>query len=110
MTRFFGAVGYAESTRVDGIVEEVITEREYYGDELRSLRYFQDSDSILGQVKQQTRISVIADAYALENYEDIRYVVKAGTPWTVDSVSVERPRLVLTLSDKYNGPRPEATP
>lgn len=110
MTRFFGAVGYAKSTRVDGIVEEVITEREYYGDELRLSRLFQDNTDILGEIKQQSRISVLADAYALENYEDIRYVVKAGTPWTVDTVSVERPRLVMTLSDKYNGPRPEVTP
>ena len=110
MTRFFGAVGYAKSTRVDGIVEEVITEREYYGDELRLSRFFQDNTDILGEIKQQSRISVLSDAYALENYEDIRYVVKAGTPWTVDTVSVERPRLVMTLSDKYNGPRPEVTP
>ena len=110
MTRFFGAVGYAKSTRVDGIVEEVITEREYYGDELRLSRFFQDSKDILGEIKQQSRISVLADAYALGNYEDIRYVVKAGTPWTVDTVSVERPRLIMTLSDKYNGPRPEVTP
>jgi hypothetical protein len=110
MTRFFGKVGYTQSVREDGVSRDVITEREYYGDELRSLRYFRDSNSILGEVTQQTRISVMADAYALENYEDIRYLIKAGTPWTVESAEPDRPRLILTLGDKYNGKLAEVTP
>lgn len=104
MTRFFGRIGYVSTTRSGGVSENVATEREYYGNELRSLRYFKDENSILGEVTQQTRISVLADAYALENYEDIRYLVKAGTVWTVSSVEVDRPRLILSLGDKYNGP------
>ena len=107
MTRFFGPVGYVTTTRSGGVSKDVATERNYYGEELRSLRYFRDGDSVLGEVSQQTRISIVADAYALENYEDIRYVVKTGTPWTVESVQTERPRLILILGDKYNGDRAE---
>lgn len=104
MTRFFGKIGYVSTVREGGVSENIATEREYYGHELRTLRYFTDEGTILGEVTQQTRISVLADAYALENYEDIRYLIKAGTAWTVSSVVKERPRLVLTLGDKYNGP------
>lgn len=104
MARFFGKIGYVHTVREGGVSEDVAIEREYYGNELRSLRYFRDGDSILGEVTQQTRISILADAYALENYEDIRYLIKAGTAWTVDSVEVERPRLILSMGDRYNGP------
>lgn len=104
MARFFGNVGYAESVRSGGVVENVITERSYYGEEVRNTRYFANEDSVLGKVSFQTRISVVADAYALENYLDIRYVEWAGSYWTVESVQVERPRLILLVGDKYKGP------
>ena len=106
MTRFSGPVGFATPVRSNGVVENVITERSYKGDELRSMRYFRTGDSVLGEVSYQTRISIVADAYALENYEDIRYVVKAGKAWEIDSVEPERPRLILVLGGKYNGPLP----
>lgn len=109
MTRFFGKVGYTTSTKVSpGIWEDVITEKEYYGDELRNTRYFAQADSVLGKVSFQRRISIVADAYALENYTDIRYAMdRAGAPWIVESVDVERPRLTLLLGERYTGPLPE---
>lgn len=107
MTRFFGAIGYAQTVRTAGVAEEVITERNYSGEEKRRSRYFRDSDAVLGEIKQQTRLEVIADGYALENYEDIRYAKLAGVAWTVETATVERPRLVLVLGDKYNGPEVE---
>lgn len=104
MTRFFGKVGYAKSTRSGGVVEDVITERSYGGEELRNTRYFANEDSVLGKVSFQTRISILADPYALENFQDIRYVEWAGSFWAVESVQVERPRLILLIGEKYNGP------
>lgn len=104
MTRFFGKVGYAESVREDGVVEDVITERTYVGEELRNTRYFATEDSVLGKVSFQTRISILADAYALENFKDIRYAEWAGSYYVVDSVQPERPRLILVIGEKYNGP------
>lgn len=104
MTRFFGKVGYATPVREGGVVEDVMTERTYVGDELRNTRYFATEDTILGKVSFQTRISVLADAYALENFKNIRYVEWAGSFWTVDSVQPERPRLILVIGEKYNGP------
>lgn len=110
MTRFFGPVGFAKSVRSGGVVKNVITERKYKGDEVRSTRYFRNGESVLGEVALQTRISIAADAYALENYLDIKYVVLAGTPWLVVQAEPERPRLLLVLGDRYAGARPEETP
>lgn len=105
MTRFFGKVGYASSVRNNGVVENVMTERTYSGDELQNTRYFANENSVLGKVSFQTRISILADAYALENFKDIRYLEWAGSLWVVDSVQAERPRLILSIGEKYNGPR-----
>lgn len=104
MTRFSGKVGYASSVRNNGIVTNVMTERTYSGDEIQNERYFANENSVLGKVSFQTQISILADAYALENFKDIRYVEWAGSHWLVDSVKADRPRLILSLGDKYNGP------
>ena len=104
MTRFSGKVGYTKPTRVDGVVEDVITERQLFGDELKNTRTLTAGDSILGKITVQTRLSVVADGFALENFRDIRYVWWAGVPTEVEQVTVERPRLILVLGDRYNGP------
>lgn len=106
MTRFFGRVGYVkEPIRTDGVVRNVIEERPYYGDEKRMVRYFNTGDSVNGKVSvRTTRLEIMADAYALENFQDIRYVEWAGTFWEVDTVEPERPRLTLVLGERYTGP------
>jgi hypothetical protein len=50
----------------------------------------------------------VADQYANEHFFAIRYVEWAGTLWTVDSVEVQIPRLLLRLGKVYNGPTPAA--
>jgi hypothetical protein len=52
-------------------------------------------------------ISVVADQYAFENFFLIRYIRWAGIPWTVSTVEVRSPRLILSLGNVYNGPFPE---
>lgn len=110
MTRFSGKVGFVTKVREDGVTETVATERDYRGDVIRNTQYFRQEGSILGEISYQTRISLMADTYALENHEDIKYVVRRGKPWTVESTEPDRPRLILVLGDKYNGPVAEVTP
>jgi hypothetical protein len=107
MTRFFGKVGYVTEVREGGVSRTVATERSLKGDVKRNLRYFRTGDSVTGEKSMQTRIEVIADAYALENSDDIQYVVLAGRAWTVDSVDPEHPRLILSLGGRYTGDRSE---
>jgi hypothetical protein len=111
MTRYSGKVGYKQSTsRSGGVSEDVMVELPYSGDELRNTRYFANEDSVLGRVSFQTRLSIVADAYALEHFKDIRYAEWAGSYYDVDQVDVERPRLTLVLGEKYTGPLAEVTP
>ena len=110
MTRFFGVVGYGESVEVSpGIWNDVITEREYYGDVTYTLRRLQEADKVNNDIVTSNAISIVADAYANENFVDIRYVKWAGTLWTVSTVEVQSPRLLLRLGGVYNGPTPAPT-
>lgn len=103
--RFFGQVGYGTPVKVGpGKWEDSIVERDYYGNVNQNTAVARTDSSVLTENSFQTSISVVADAFALENFTDIKYITWAGSLWTVTSVAVERPRLVLMLGEVYHGP------
>ncbi len=106
MGRYFDKIGYAAPSEiVDGVWVDVITERSLYGDVLEAFVSNQEADNKLNtDVSLQQRLSVVADAFALENFSRIKYARWMGTNWSVISTRVERPRLILTLGGVYNGP------
>ena len=109
MARFFGKVGYGDSVENppgDGKWVDVIEEFEYQGDVIRNARALDNSNNVNGEITVSNQISVVADEYALEHFFNIKYVEWAGVLWTVPSVEVRSPRLILTLGSVYNGPVP----
>lgn len=109
MARFFGEVGFGETTKTDpGVYEDVITERPYRGDIIRNAKTVESGDKVNSDFSVDNSISVIADQYANEHIFAIRYVRWAGSLWIVSSVEVQRPRLILRLGGVYNGPTPAA--
>lgn len=106
MARFYGKVGYGESTQGSpGVFTDSITEKFYYGDVVRNNRALaENADTPNDNLSVQSLISIVADAYANEHFFAIRYVEWAGTLWTVVNVDVQRPRLILQLGEVYNGP------
>ena len=48
-------------------------------------------------------LSIVADPYAKENFQYIRYVEWMGTRWKVTNAEVSYPRIILTLGGMYNG-------
>lgn len=107
MARFYDKVGYGLPTElVNGVWTANIVERDHYGDILKTMSSIEPSDKVNDDIRLQNRISIVADAFALENFSDIKYVSYMGTRWTVQSVVVERPRLILSLGGVYDGPIP----
>lgn len=103
MARWAGVVGYVTQTEVvAGVHQEVTTERSYKGDVYRRRRNLSGSDQVNDNVTLSDEISIVADPYAIQNYLDIRYVVRYGHKFKVTGVSVEYPRLLLTLGGPYN--------
>lgn len=108
MTKFYGKVGYGTNTdNGNGVWEDVITERKLYGEVVKNTRRLITGQDINSKLTTGNSISVLADAYALQNFFAIRYVEWSGALWTVIDVEEQRPRLLLRLGDVYNGPRPE---
>jgi hypothetical protein len=111
MARFFGRIGYGETEETEpGVWVDVIVEREYYGDVIRNARNLREGENLNPDLSVQNSISIVADAYANDHFFAIRYVEWAGALWTVSSVEVQSPRLLLRLGEVYNGPTPAITP
>lgn len=110
MAKFFGVVGYAEANvevRPD-IFEDVIVEKPYFGDVVKDTRRFRDGPTIVDGISVDNSISIVADAYANERIDAMRYVMWMGVRWEIASVEHQRPRLLLRLGGVYNGPTPPA--
>jgi hypothetical protein len=106
--KFHGAVGYAAQEQTSpGVWQDIITERSYYGDVDRAARRLEAPLLTLNSnVVLENSISIVADAFALNNFETMRYVTWNGKRWTVTSVEIQRPRLVLTIGELWNGDTP----
>jgi hypothetical protein len=111
MARFFGRVGYGETVeKAPGVYVDDIVERSYFGDVVRNARNLREGENLNADLSVQNSISIVADAYANDHFFAIRYVEWAGALWTVPSVEVQSPRLLLRLGEVYNGPTPAVAP
>lgn len=105
-SKFYGVVGYAEDNIevAPGVIDSVIIERKYYGDVDRVGVRARTSEDILPDLDITHEFSIIADAYANENFFAMRYIHWAGAYWTIKQIEVRRPRLILRVGGVYNGP------
>ena len=102
MAKYYGTIGYALTTETaPGVWEEQILEKEYYGDVLQYTKRYQNTEHVNDDIDISNRISIVADPYAFQNFIFIRYVTWMGVKWKVLSVSVEYPRLVLSIGGVY---------
>lgn len=109
MARFFGEIGYGESVETppdSGVWVDEITEFKYQGDVIRNSRALEHTENINSNIVVANSISVVADEYAFEHFFKIKYVRWAGALWTITTVEVKSPRLILSLGSVYNGPTP----
>lgn len=111
MARFFGEVGYGESVETppeSGVWVDIITEYPYQGDVIRNTRQLEVGEKVNEDITVANSISIVADEFAVEHFINIKYVRWAGVLWTVKTVEVRSPRLILSLGSVYNGPTPAA--
>lgn len=110
MARFFGYVGFARTEQTDyqehpGVWEPVITEKPYYGDTLRNTRRWdQNGRSTNDDLVINNTISIVADTFAERNKGAMKYVRWNGDCWTITSIELQRPRIIITIGGLYNGP------
>lgn len=108
MARFFDNVGFApNATIVDGVWSGNITERAYKGDILEETRSIEPGEKVEDDIRVQHRIRIIGDAFAIENFPNIRYVLWRGVRWVVNSATLERPEITMSLGGVYQGDTPD---
>ena len=109
MARFYGEVGYGNAVETppgSGVWVDQIVEFSYRGDVVRKSRTLISGENLNSDITIGNSISVLADQYAYEHFAMIKYVRWSGVLWTVTTVEVQSPRLLLSLGGVYNGPTP----
>ena len=103
MAKFNGFIGYAKTIETEpGIWEETIIEKQYYGDLVRNTSRYMVSDTVNENITINNNISIIADQYACENYQHMRYITFMNSKWKITNVDVAYPRITLTIGGLYN--------
>ena len=104
MSKFYGPIGYITQKEISpGVWDEVVVERSYRGDITRNNRRWESSEYKNDNLTISNQLSIIADPFLYENSSTIRYVSWLGVRWKVTNIEIQRPRLILTLGEVYNG-------
>lgn len=104
MNKFFGPVGYViETETAPDVHTQVPSEIDYFGDILKNTKRFQPSEDLNDDLTISNIISIVADAFAFQNFHAMRYIKWMGAYWKITNVEVQRPRLILTIGGVYNG-------
>lgn len=107
MSKWYGMIGYGLTKETKpGVYELEIIERPYYGELTRSTKTNNQGEGLNDNIELRNDLSVIADAFAYENFSLIRYVFFMGARWKVKEVEISHPRLFLSIGGVYNGPTP----
>lgn len=108
MAKFRGKVGYllTEEESIDGegtgIWKEHILERTYYGDIIRNISRWESSGNLNDNISINNSVSIVADPFAIENFQLIKYVELHNQLWKVNTAEVQYPRIILSLGGVYN--------
>lgn len=103
MAKFFGEVGFGElSETAPGVWENTIVKRNYKGELVQIARQYQTAEKINQDIMVNNEIHILGDEYAFNNFAYIKYVNWAGVNWIVNKVTVQYPRLILSLGGVSN--------
>ena len=103
MAKFYGKIGFFETKETEpGIWIEDITEKTYYGDITRNITRSQQTDNINNNITLNNTISIVADPYATNNFQYMKYVIFNGVKWNITSAEVEYPRILLSIGGLYS--------
>ena len=102
--RFFGKVGYQiETEDTDSVWAKTMVAKSYFGDVIRNNTRRDTGDTINDQIDVNNRISIVADPFAFENFQNMKYVEWLKQLWNIKSIELQPPRIILEVGGVYNG-------
>jgi hypothetical protein len=105
--KFYGNIGFATQVEkmVDGqhtgVWNPQITVRKYYGELTNPVNRWTTGSDVNDDSNFNSKLSIVSDPFAINNFHSIKYVEYMGIKWKVTSVEIMRPRLLLTLGGEY---------
>ena len=103
MAKYFGMIGFGTPTKLrPGVVSDEIVERPYRGDFTRRSWRNEAGDGINDNLTISNELSIVADAFANQNFHLMKYISYQGVKWKVKSVEIRYPRLILQIGGVYN--------
>ena len=109
MARFAGKIGFLTTQETDpeehpGVWNEVLIEKQYYGDVLSNSRRWDQNGNFNDNLAVNNRISVVADTFARKNLGAMRFVRWLGDTWKITNVEIQYPRIIITIGGQYHEP------
>ena len=106
MAKFYGAVGFTiskETPEGSDIWIQDETIRYYTGDIIRNQRRWVNGQSVNSDLEISNEISLVMDDFLQDNIGFVKWVEFMGAKWKVQSITLEYPRIRITLGGVYNG-------
>lgn len=101
--KLYGKIGYENTTETSpGVWKSDFIEHSYPMDVYSLSRNLQGSAKVNDDISMAMVVSILADPFAYQNYQAIRYVEYLNSKWKVASVVIEYPRLKLTLGGEFH--------
>ena len=104
MSRFSGLLGFVRTELSDGgIYNEVATEIKVKGTFRKISSRVYSEQEVNASVRLANEISVIGNNVIFIHLNSLKYVVWKGTKWSVTTITLEPPRVIIVLGGVYNG-------
>lgn len=102
--KFCGTIGFITTVqKAKSVYVPEVVERKYYGDVIKNVSRWDESNSANDNLNVNNRISIISDPYAQQNFSSMKYAVWNNARWKITSAEVQFPRIILTIGGVYNG-------
>lgn len=103
--RYCGKIGYVVTVDDDttGICAPSTVEKVAKGDVLTNHLRVTDGVNTNPDITISNRLSIVSEPFLLNNFQNIKYATWKGTKWSVESVEIALPRVILSLGGVYNG-------
>lgn len=102
MAKFSGVIGFVQTVETSpGVWTDQTTERRYKGDLIKDYVSWNIAEKVNLDLNLNNQVRIVADNYILQNTEYMKYVVVNGVKWKVINITINRPRLIISLGGIY---------
>lgn len=102
--KYFGKIGFwlEDHEYKPGRFKSQMVEKDYYGDVLTYKKSRQNNEQVNNNALQlNNEFSILADTFAQEHLGNIRYIVFSGIKWSVTNITINYPRLNISVGGEY---------